>query len=100
MVELFVILQLVQCAKPSEYLAMGKITFLYFYVQVPVTDLQSRYSHCAAAFTLSPGVAEVVLFGGSTTTPPKLETLIAETTLLRFGKYIVCMIWLIKALIK
>ena len=73
---------------------MGKITLLYFYVQVPVTDLQSRYSHCAAAFTLSPGIAEVVLFGGCTTSTPKRETFIAETTVLRFGKYTVCMVWL------
>ena len=51
--------------KPSGYLAIGKIIFLYLCVQVPVTDLQSRYCHCAAAFTLSPGIAEVVLFGGS-----------------------------------
>ena len=97
MVELFVILLLVQCPKTSEYLAMGKITFLYFYVQVPVADLQSRYCHCAAAFTLGPGIAEVVLFGGSTTYPPTSE-FIADTTVLRFGKY-VCMTWLIKVLI-
>ena len=75
---------------------MGKITLLYFYVQVPVTDLQSRYAHCAAAFTLSPGITEVVLFGGSTISPP---TFIAETTVLRFGKYTVCMTQLIKALV-
>ena len=76
-------------------LAMGKITLFYFYVQVPVTDLQSRYHHCAAAFTLSPGIAEVVLFGGSTAFPTTIETFIAETTVLRFGKYTVCMTWLI-----
>ena len=84
---------------PSECLALGRITFLYLCVQVPITDLLSRYGHCAAAFTLSPGIAEVVLFGGCTTCPPKIETFIAETTVLRFGKYIVCMIWLIKALV-
>ena len=64
---------------------MGKIILLYFYVQVPVTDLQFRYSHCAAAFTLSPGIAEVVLFGGCTASPVTIETFIAETTVLRFG---------------
>ena len=78
---------------------MGKITLLYFYVQVPVTDLQYRHGHCAAAFTLSPGIAEVVLFGGSTTVPPEVSTFIAETTVLRFGKYTVCMTQLIKALV-
>ena len=76
---------------PSVCLALGRITFLYLCVQVPVTDLQSRYGHCAAAFTLSPGIAEVVLFGGSTALPPNLSNFIAETTVLRFGKYIVCM---------
>ena len=84
---------------PLECLSIGNIIFLYLCVQVPVTDLQSRYHHCAAAFTLSPGIAEVVLFGGSTDYPITIETLIAETTVLRFGKYIVCMTWLIKALV-
>ena len=78
---------------------MGEITLIYLYVQVPVTDLQSRCFHCAAAFTLSPGIAEVVLFGGCTTSTPKIETLIAETTVLKFGKYTVCITWLIKALV-
>ena len=78
---------------------MGEITLLYLYVQVPVTDLQSRCFHCAAAFTLSPGIAEVVLFGGSTISTPTSKTFIAETTVLKFGKYTVCMTQLIKALI-
>ena len=72
-------------------LSYGKDHIVIPYVQVPVTDLQSRKGHCAAAFTLSPGIAEVVLFGGCTTSPPTSETIIAETTVLRFGKYTVCM---------
>ena len=84
---------------PSECLAIGKIIYLYLFVQVPVTDLQSRYVHCAAAFTLSPRIVEVVLFGGCTADPATIETFIAETTVLRFGKYIVCMTQLIKALV-
>ena len=80
-------------------LSSRKNYILYLCVQVPVTDLQSRYKHCAAAFTLSPGIAEVVLFGGCTTYPATIETFIAETTVLRFGKYIVCMTWSIKALV-
>ena len=80
-------------------LSFRKDYILYLCVQVPVTDLQSRYSHCAAAFTLSPGIAEVVLFGGSTALPPHISNYIAETTVLSFGKYIVCMTWLIKALV-
>ena len=83
----------------SECLAIGKITFLYLYVQVPVNNLKSRGGHCAAAFTLTPGMTEIVLFGGTTASPPKLSTLIAETTVLRFGKYIICMTRLIKTLV-
>ena len=90
---------MVQCLISSECLDIGKITFLYLYVQVPVYGLQSRYGHCAAAFTLSPGMTEMVLFGGVTTFPLKLCTFIAETTVLRFGKYTVCMTRLIKALV-
>ena len=41
----------------------------------------------------------MVLFGGSTAVVPITSTFIAETTVLRFGKYIVCMSWLIKALV-
>ena len=80
-------------------LSYGKDHIVYLYVQVPVTDLQSRYHHCAAAFTLSPGIAEVVLFGGCTTNTPTIKTFIAETTVLGFGKYTICMTWLIKALV-
>ena len=82
---------------PSECLA---IIFLYLCVQVPVTDLQSRTNHCAATFTLSPGITEVVLFGGSTAVPPTIGSIIAETTVLRFGKSTVYMTWLIKALVQ
>ena len=82
---------------PSECLA---ILFLYLCVQVPVTDLQSRTNHCAATFTLSPGITEVVLFGGFTANPLKIGTITAETTVLRFGKSTVCMTWLIKALVQ
>ena len=72
---------------PSECFALGTITFLYLCVQVPLTGLQSRHVHCAAAFTLSPGIADMVLFGGCTACPPTIETFIAETTVLRFGKH-------------
>ena len=82
---------------PSECLA---IIFLYLCVQVPVTDLQSRTYHCAATFTLSPGITDVVLFGGCTAFPLKIETIIAQTTVLRFGKSTVCMTWLIKVLVQ
>ena len=78
-----------------------KVIFLYLYIQVPVTDLQSRYAHsrmCCCIY-FEPGIAEVVLFGQCTTSPPKIESFIAETTVLKCVKYILCMTQLIKALV-
>ena len=53
------------------------------HVQVRVPTLQSRWGHSATAFSLSPGLTEVILFGGlnSMTT----SSIYAETTVLRFG---------------
>ena len=51
-------------------------------LHVQVT-LQSRYGHSATAFSLSPGLTEVILFGGLTSL--SLSVVIAETTVLRFG---------------
>ena len=48
--------------------------------------LKARYGHCAAAYSLSPGITEVVIFGGTTTYPPKSGDFIADTTVLRFGE--------------
>ena len=45
------------------------------------------YAHCAAAFSLSHGICEVVIFGGCTSYPPKADKWIVDTTVLRFGKY-------------
>ena len=50
------------------------------HVQVRVPTLQSRSSHSATAFNLSPGLTEVILFGGFNE-----RSYIAETTVLRFG---------------
>ena len=50
------------------------------HVQVRVPTLQSRRSHSATAFSLSPGLTEVILFGGWSG-----QSLIAKTTVLRFG---------------
>lgn len=51
------------------------------HVQVIVPTLQSRHSHSAGAFSsLSPGLTEVIIFGGHTG-----QSFIAETTVLRFG---------------
>ena len=47
--------------------------------------LMQRYNHSAASHTISPGCIEVVLFGGQ----QKLYgSPIADTTVLRFGKFL------------
>ena len=61
------------------------------HVQVTVPSLQSRFSHSATAFSLSPGLTEVTIFGGSPNVPSNLKSdadlpLIANTTVLRFGE--------------
>ena len=55
-------------------------------MQVAVPNLQSRYGHCAAAFSLSPGITEVVLFGGTNCYPVNTKAYMADTTVLRFGE--------------
>ena len=60
-------------------------------MQVQVPSLQSRYYHCAAASTISPGVTEVVMFGGCPEWPKKYKTdndfkKLSMTTVLRFGE--------------
>ena len=49
-------------------------------------ELKARFAHCAAAYNLSPGIAEIVIFGGTTRYPLKIGDLIADTTVLRFGE--------------
>ena len=44
--------------------------------------LQARYRHSAAAFSLAPGVVEVVIFGGL----DEGRATLANTTVLRFGE--------------
>ena len=51
------------------------------HVQVRVPTLQSRQGHSATAFSLSPGLTEVILFGGEN----NHLTCISATTVLRFG---------------
>ena len=60
-----------------------------FHVQVTVPSLQSRYDHSATAFSLSPGLTEVTIFGGCPNVPsnPYVDLpQIAKTTVLRFGE--------------
>ena len=52
-------------------------------MQILLPSLKARYGHCAAAYSLSPGIAEIVIFGGSTRYP---ACTIADTTVLRFGE--------------
>ena len=57
-----------------------------FCVQVPIPNLQPRYGHCVTAFSLSPGITEVAIFGGNTSFPLKVDKDIADTKVLRFGE--------------
>lgn len=61
------------------------------YIQVPVRGLQPRCDHCAAAFSLCPGLTEVALFGGCPKWPKNAMTdadfpCVADTTMLRLGE--------------
>ena len=49
-------------------------------------DLKARSGHCAGAYNLSPGLTEIVIFGGATSYPPNTDDFIADTTVLRFGE--------------
>ena len=55
-------------------------------MQVLVPGLKARYGHCAAAYSLSPGITEIVIFGGITEFSNKSGKFIADTTVLRFGE--------------
>ncbi len=49
-------------------------------------SLQCRHAHVAAAFSHTPEMSEVVLFGGVSVFPPDPEAFVADTTVLRFGE--------------
>ena len=55
---------------------------MVLHVQVTVPTLQGRYSHSATAISLSPGLVEVILFGGYYSN----VEITANTTVLRFGE--------------
>ena len=48
--------------------------------------IKARCGHCAAAYSLSPGITEIVIFGGATRYPANTGDFIADTTVLRFGE--------------
>ena len=61
------------------------------HVQVTVPSLQSRSDRSATAFSLSPGLTEVTIFGGCPNVPSNWKShadipQIANTTVLRFGE--------------
>ena len=61
------------------------------HVQVTVPSLQSRFNHSATAFSLSPGLTEVTIFGGCPNVPRNAKSdaelaQMANTTVLRFGE--------------
>ena len=67
----------------------------WFIVQVNVPSLQSRCYHSAAAFSLSPGLTEVTIFGGCPEWPSTYKSdadlqHMANTTVLRFGESTSC----------
>ena len=54
-------------------------------MSLPEGHQQKRWGHCAAAFTMCPGLTEVVIFGGRETII--LQSGISKTSVLRFGEY-------------
>ncbi len=60
--------------------------------QVEIPGLQARYLHSATAFTLTPGLCDIVIFGGCPELPSEAKLGdaqyqgIAKTTVLQFGK--------------
>ena len=75
-----------------------KVQCCMSHVQVTVPSLQSRSDHSATAFSLGPGQTEITLFGGYSEWPSNLKsfddfTLIANTTVLRFGEYTSCVLY-------
>ena len=54
-------------------------------MQVEATNLQARRCHSAAAFALCPGVVEVAIFGGDSSSSGGVQP-VANTTVLRFGE--------------
>ena len=64
----------------------------WFIVQINLPTLQSRCYHSAGAFSLSPGLTEVTIFGGCPEFPNNYMSdadlpRMANTTVLRFGEY-------------
>ena len=50
-------------------------------LQIPVPTLQPRWGHSAGACSLSPGLSEIVIFGGFND-----DDVLANTVIVRFGE--------------
>lgn len=59
---------------------MSQLSNVFMYTQVAAT-MQPRYAHTMTAFSLSPELTEVIMFGGKAN-----KVLLSDTLLLRFGK--------------
>ena len=52
-------------------------------MSLPEGHQRERYGHCSAAFTMCPGLTEVVVFGGKENI---LGSAISKTSVLQFGE--------------
>ena len=71
---------------------MQVLCMLCVYMQVPVSGLQARFDHCAAAFSLGDELVEVTIFGGCPEVPSYYKTEadlrpLADTTVLVLGEW-------------
>ena len=73
----------------------GYFIVLVIFLQVTIPGLQSRYMHSATALSLSPGLTEVTLFGGTPELSDDDVDVLADTTVLRFGEFPFFMITII-----
>ena len=53
-------------------------------MSLPKDHQQIRSGHCSAAFTLCPGLTEVVVFGGRETL--SISRIISKTSVLQYGE--------------
>ena len=54
--------------------ALCKSSACCVYMQVPVSGLQARFDHCAAAFSLADELAKLTIFGGCPVWPSNYKT--------------------------
>ena len=64
-----------------------------FCVQVPIPSLRPWHGHCVAGFSLSPGITEVVVFGGNISSSGEANHDIDDTKVLRFGECLLVVVF-------